>query len=411
MISTATPAEPTHAPTHGLAPTLAELHEINAGMQSFQISVQPSGRTFSVNEGEAILAAGIRQGVGLPYGCKDGACGSCKCKKISGVVLHGPHQSKALSDEEEASGFVLTCCGVPYSDVVLESRQVTEAGAFPIKKMPSRVTLLEKKSHDVMLMKLQLPAHDGFAYRAGQYVEFILRDGTRRSYSMATAPHQPPQPSPQIVSPAQTGSMPASEAAPGSATGNIPAPAAPGPGLELHIRHMPGGKFTDHVFGAMKEKEIVRIEGPFGTFFLREDSAKPMILLASGTGFAPIKAVIEDMQHKGIDRPATLYWGGRRPDDLYLDDWVKAKMAEMPNLRYVPVISNAVPEDAWRGRTGFVHAAVLQDFPDLSGHQVYACGAPIVIDSAQTAYTTQAGLPEDEFYADSFITEADKARA
>ena len=413
MTSTATSAEPTHAATqittHAktdvLTPSLAELHEISAGMQTFQVSVQPSGRAFSVNEGEAMLAAGIRQGVGLPYGCKDGACGSCKCKKISGVVMHGPHQSKALSDEEEASGFVLTCCGVPYSDVVLESRQVTEAGAFPIKKMPSRVTLLEKKSHDVMLMKLQLPANDGFAYRAGQYVEFILRDGTRRSYSMATAPH--PQPQPQTFPPAQPGAV----AAPGAAAINIPAPAAPGPGLELHIRHMPGGKFTDHVFGVMKEKEIVRIEGPFGTFFLREDSAKPMILLASGTGFAPIKAVIEDMQQKGIDRPATLYWGGRRPDDLYLDDWVKAKLAEMPNLKYVPVISNAVPEDGWRGRTGFVHAAVLQDFPDLSGYQVYACGAPIVIDSAKTAYTTEGGLPEDEFYADSFITEADKARA
>jgi CDP-4-dehydro-6-deoxyglucose reductase, E3 len=387
-------------PKHATPPTLAELHEINAGMQAFQVSVQPSGRAFSVNEGEAMLAAGIRQGVGLPYGCKDGACGSCKCKKLSGVVVHGPHQSKALSDEEEANGFVLTCCGVPYSDVVLESRQVTEAGAFPIKKMPSRVTLLEKKSHDVMLVKLQLPANDGFAYRAGQYVEFILRDGARRSYSMATAPHPVPT------------SLPTAQAAgSASSTAPAPAPAAPGPGLELHIRHMPGGKFTDHVFGAMKEKEIVRIEGPFGTFFLREDSAKPMIFLASGTGFAPIKAVIEDMQQKGIDRPATLYWGGRRPADLYLDDWVKARMSEMPNLKYVPVISNATPEDAWHGRTGFVHAAVLQDFPDLSGYQVYACGAPIVIDSAQKAYTTEGGLPEDEFYADSFITEADKARA
>jgi CDP-4-dehydro-6-deoxyglucose reductase, E3 len=388
MTPTATPpAQPTHA-----TPSLAELHEINAGMQAFQVSVQPSGRAFGVNEGEAMLAAGIRQGVGLPYGCKDGACGSCKCKKISGVVIHGPHQSKALSDEEEANGFVLTCCGVPYSDVVLESRQVTEAGAFPIKKMPSRVMLLEKKSHDVMLVKLQLPANDGFAYHAGQYVEFILRDGARRSYSMATAP----RPSPVLTA---------------LTTNATPTAPAPGHGLELHIRHMPGGKFTDHVFGAMKEKEIVRIEGPFGTFFLREDSAKPMILLASGTGFAPIKAVIEDMQIKGIDRPATLYWGGRRPADLYLDDWVKATMAEMPNLKYVPVISNAVPEDNWRGRTGFVHAAVLQDFPDLSGYQVYACGAPIVIDSAKTAYTTVGGLPEDEFYADSFITEADKARA
>ena len=341
---------------------------------TFQITVQPSGRTFTTETDEAILPAGIRQGIGLPYGCKDGACGSCKCRKIEGLVVHGPHQSKALSPEEEAAGYVLTCCAVPQSDVVLESRQVTEANAFPVKKMPARVASLERKSHDVIVLKLQLPANDTLRYHAGQYVEFILRDGARRSYSMANAPHN-------------------------------------GPGVELHIRHMPGGKFTDHVFGAMKEKEILRVEGPFGSFFLREDSDKPMVLLASGTGFAPIKAVIEHMQHKGITRPATLYWGGRRPVDLYLDDWMKAKLAEMPNLKYVPVISDALPEDQWAGRTGFVHQAVLADLPDLSGHQVYACGAPIVVDSARRDYLALGGLPEEEFFADSFTTEADKAKA
>jgi CDP-4-dehydro-6-deoxyglucose reductase len=341
---------------------------------TFQITVQPSGRTFTTETDEAILPAGIRQGIGLPYGCKDGACGSCKCRKIEGLVVHGPHQSKALSPEEEAAGYVLTCCAVPQSDVVLESRQVTEANAFPVKKMPARVASLERKSHDVIVLKLQLPANDTLRYHAGQYVEFILRDGARRSYSMANAPHN-------------------------------------GPGVELHIRHMPGGKFTDHVFGAMKEKEILRVEGPFGSFFLREDSDKPMVLLASGTGFAPIKAVIEHMQHKGITRPATLYWGGRRPADLYLDDWVKAKLAEMPNLKYVPVISDALPEDQWTGRTGFVHQAVLADVPDLSGYQVYACGAPIVVDSARRDYLALGGLPEEEFFADSFTTEADKAKA
>jgi CDP-4-dehydro-6-deoxyglucose reductase len=342
--------------------------------RNFTVNVQPSDRSFTVESGETVLAAGIRQSIGLPYGCKDGACGSCKCKKLSGLVVHGPHQDKALSAEEEANGFVLTCCATPQSDVVLESRQVTEEGALPIKKMPTRVSTLTKASSDVMVMQLQLPANDAFAFRAGQYIEFILRDGARRSYSMANAPHR-------------TGS------------------------LELHIRHMPGGKFTDHVFGALKEKDILRMEGPFGSFYLREDSAKPLIFLASGTGFAPIKALLEHMQHIGSTRPVTLYWGARRPADLYMNDWVQTQVATMPNLRYVPVVSDALPEDQWSGRTGFVHRAVLQDFADLSGYQVYACGAPIVVESAKRDFSALARLPADEFFADAFTSEADKIAA
>ena len=341
---------------------------------TFTITVEPSGRSFTADPSEAMLVAGIRQGIGLPYGCKDGACGSCKCKLVSGTVVHGPHQSKALSADEEAAGYVLTCCGVAQSDVVIESRQVTEAGALPIKKMPVRVSSLERASHDVMVLRLQLPAADTFQYHAGQYVEFMLRDGDRRSYSMANAPHTQ----------------------------------SAAPQIELHLRHLPGGKFTDHVFGAMKEKEILRIEGPYGSFFLREDSDKPIVMLASGTGFAPIKAILEHMQFKGITRPVTLYWGGRRPADLYQHDWVMAQAATMPQLTYVPVVSDAMAEDNWAGRTGFVHQAVLQDFADLSGHEVYACGAPIVIESAQRDFVEQARLPAEAFFADSFTSEADK---
>ncbi|MGC4366461.1 CDP-6-deoxy-delta-3,4-glucoseen reductase [Hydrogenophaga sp. R2] len=343
---------------------------------TFTVTVQPSGRQFNAMEQETLLAAGIRQGIGLPYGCKDGACGSCKCRLVEGTVVHGPHQSKALSADEEAAGFILTCCGVPQGDVVIESRQVTEVGAFPIKKMPARVSSLERASHDVIVLKLQLPASDTFQYRAGQYVEFILRDGDRRSYSMANAPHTQ----------------------------------AEAPVLELHLRHMPGGKFTDHVFTNMKEKEILRIEGPFGSFFLREESDRPMVLLASGTGFAPIKAIIEHMRFKGIQRPATLYWGGRRPADLYQQAWIEAQLAALPNLRYVPVVSDALPEDGWTGRTGFVHRAVLEDQPNLAGFEVYACGAPIVVESARRDYVA-AGLAEELFYADSFTSAADKAAA
>ena len=338
---------------------------------SFTVTVQPSGHSFSVERDEPILMAAIRQGVGLPYGCKDGACGSCKCKKISGTVVHGNHQDKALSAAEEAAGMVLTCCATATSDLVLESRQVSLEGALPVRKMPARISNMARKSPDVMQLQLQLPTSESFQYRAGQYLDVLLRDGARRSYSMANAPHT-------------------------------------GPALELHVRHMPGGRFTDLVFGSMKERDIVRIEGPMGSFYLREDSAKPVVLLASGTGFAPIKALIEHMQERQITRPATLFWGGRRPHDLYMDDWVRAQCAVMPTLSYVPVVSDALPEDGWQGRTGFVHQAVLEDIPDLSGYQVYACGAPVVVESAQRDFSDLAGLDEAEFFADAFTSEADK---
>ena len=344
---------------------------MSASASQFSVLVQPSGRAFSVEPSETLLAGGIRQGVGLPYGCKDGACGSCKCKKISGTVVHGNHQDKALSAAEEAAGMVLTCCATATSDLVLESRQVSLEGALPVRKMPARISSLVHTSPDVIQLQLQLPASESFQYRAGQYLDVLLRDGARRSYSMANAPHT-------------------------------------GPTLELHIRHMPGGRFTDLVFGSMKERDIVRIEGPMGSFFLREDSDKPVVLLASGTGFAPIKALIEHMQERQITRPATLFWGGRRPHDLYMDAWVRTQCAVMPNLSYVPVVSDALPEDQWQGRTGFVHQAVLEDMPDLSGYQVYACGAPVVVESAQRDFSDLAGLDEDEFFADAFTSEADK---
>ena len=343
----------------------------------FTATVQPSGRTFSVDRDEPILSAAIRQGVGLPYGCKDGACGSCKSRLLEGRVILGAHQSKALNADEEAAGWILTCQAMPQSDVVVEARTVPGAGEFAIRKMPTRVTSIRKPTPDVAILQMQLPANDRLQYHAGQYVEFILRDGARRSYSMANAPHT-------------------QEAA---------------PGIELHLRHLPGGKFTDHVFGTMKEKDILRMEGPFGSFFLRESSDKPMILLASGTGFAPIKAIIEHMKFKNSQRHAVLYWGCRSKADLYLHDWAAEAAAQMPNLSYIPVLSEPKAEDDWTGRTGFVHQAVLHDHPNLMNHQVYACGAPIMVDSAQRDFVMKGGLPDDEFYADSFTSEADKHAA
>ncbi|MDQ6685625.1 MAG: CDP-6-deoxy-delta-3,4-glucoseen reductase [Pseudomonadota bacterium] len=341
---------------------------------SFTVTVQPSGRSFAVDRDEPILAAAIRLGFGLPYGCKDGACGSCKCRMLEGRVIHGVHQQKALSDAEEAAGLILPCQAAPQSDVVIEARMVPGAGEFPVRKLPSRVLSIERPTADVAIVKLQLPAGDPLRYHAGQYIEFILRDGSRRSYSMANAPHL---------------------------QGDKPA-------LELHLRHLPGGKFTDHVFGAMKEKDILRVEGPFGSFFLREDSAKPMVLLASGTGFAPIKAIVEELIRLRSQRKIELYWGCRRRSDLYLHEWAEAAGRELADFRYVPVLSEPAAEDHWSGRTGLVHQAVMHDHPDLMQWQVFACGAPIMVDSARRDFVARCGLPDDEFYADAFTSEADK---
>jgi CDP-4-dehydro-6-deoxyglucose reductase len=341
---------------------------------SFHVRLQPSGREFEVDADETILGAAIRQGIGLPYGCRDGACGSCKSRLLEGRVVHREHQRKALSSAEEEAGLILTCCALPQGDCVVEARAVPGAGEFPVVRMPTRVISIARPAPDVAVLRLQLPANQRFGYRAGQYLEFILRDGARRSYSMANAP---------------------------ALVGDPPA-------VELHIRHMPGGKFTDHVFTTMKEREILRAEGPYGSFFLRTDSTRPIVLLASGTGFAPIKAIVEQMQLEGIVRPTRLYWGCRVRADLYLDDWAQRAAAEMPQLTYIPVLSEPRPDDRWSGRTGLVHRAVMADLPDLSGHEVYACGAPVMVDAAQRDFVAQRGLPEEAFYADAFTSEADK---
>ncbi len=225
---------------------------------TFQVTVSPSGRQFQCEADETVLAAALRSGIILPYGCKNGACGSCKGKLVSGKLTHGPHQQRALPEAEEALGMALFCCSKPESDLTIEAREIVADGDYPVKKMPSRIAKLEKLSEDVMLIALQLPANERLQYRAGQYIEFMLRDGKRRSYSMANAPHLDEQ-------------------------------------ITLHLRHMPGGLFTDQVFSTLKERDILRFEGPQGTFFLREDSDKPIILLASGTGFAPIKALVEQL--------------------------------------------------------------------------------------------------------------------
>lgn len=336
------------------------------------VEVLPSQKKYECEPDETLLSAALRANVILPYGCKDGACGSCKAELVSGQVDYGVYQQRALSEEERVRGKVLTCCAKPLSPIQLKVRELSGLGDIPIKKMPCRLQSIERKAPDVAVLKLQLPANEVLQFLAGQYVEFILRDGSRRSYSLANAPYQEG-------------------------------------GIELHIRHMPGGLFTDHVFGAMKEREILRFEGPLGTFFLREESKKPIILLASGTGFAPIKSLVEQAFFKNVDRPMVLYWGARRRADLYMESLPMQWADQHPNFKFVSVLSEPTAQCNWQGRTGFVHHAVMEDFPDLSAYQVYACGAPVMVDSARSDFTERCGLSEDEFYADSFTSMADVA--
>jgi CDP-4-dehydro-6-deoxyglucose reductase, E3 len=337
-----------------------------------RVTLQPSGLQFDVEEGESVLTAALRQGYVLPYGCRNGACGSCKGKLVEGNIDYGVYQKKALTDEEKAQGKALFCQAKPLGPITIEARTVGAAKDIQVKTLPCRIQKVERVADDVIVLQLKLPANERLQFLAGQYLEFLLKDGSRRSFSMGNAPHDDEF-------------------------------------LQLHVRHVAGGQFTDHVFNKMKERDILRFEGPLGTFFLREDSDKPVVFVASGTGFAPIKSILEHAFKKGVTRPMTLYWGGRRPKDLYMNDLPAKWAAEQAHFKYVPVVSEAQLEDGWSGRTGFVHRAVMQDFPDLSAHQVYACGVPIMVDSARRDFVQQCRLPELEFYADSFTTQADLA--
>ena len=280
-----------------------------------------------------------------------------------------------LPDSDKAKGCALLCQASAKSDLVIELKELEGLAGIVTGKVPCRVVSIARPAPDVAVLDLRLPMNENMMFVAGQYVDLLLKDGKRRSYSIAC----PPQP--EGVS-----------------------------HVELHIRHTPGGHFTDRLFaGEVKEREVMRFEGPLGTFYLREDSDKPMVFVASGTGFAPIKAMLEHAFRRGIARPMTLYWGCRAKRDLYMLDLPQKWAAEHAGFKFVPVLSEPAPADAWQGRTGLVHRAVMQDFPDLSGCQVYACGAPVMVDAARADFAALCGLPVDEFFADSFLTEAERA--
>ncbi|OUV02466.1 MAG: CDP-6-deoxy-delta-3,4-glucoseen reductase [Betaproteobacteria bacterium TMED82] len=345
----------------------------------FQVNLKPSNVSFDVkNDSQTILEAALEKGFVVPYGCKDGVCGSCKATLVSGKVDYGSHSRTALSKNEIQKKNILLCSAKPLSDLTIEANLISTKESNTPKKLPCRVESIEKVSNDIAVVKLKLPSNKTFEFLPGQYIDILLKDGKRRSYSMASIPNRD----------------------------NL---------IELHIKHTPGGVFTDSLFEANKEsvsavkvKDILRLEGPLGTFFLRENSEKDIIFLASGTGIAPIKAIVESCIARSKYRNVVLYWGVRDPSDLYLDSLATEWQKLMPQLTYIPVVSEKQDTEHWKGRTGFVHQAVVKDFQSLKNMEVYACGSPLMIKAAFDDFVNFLELPKESFFSDAFLTAADK---
>lgn len=337
---------------------------------SHRIRIQPSGHEFTAEADESLLDAALRQGHVLPYGCRNGTCATCIGKVVAGEVRY-PDDTlpPALSEAEVATGQALLCQACPVSDCEIEVREIDRADDIVVRTLPVRVIGIEPVAHDVTVLRLKLPAAERLQFLAGQYIDLLLKDGRRRSFSLANPPHDDEQ-------------------------------------LELHVRRVPGGRFSDRLLADMREKALLRFEGPHGTFFLREDSDKPVILMAGGTGFAPIKSIVEHALAARSERPMHLFWGVRAKRDLYMDELARGWAEAHASIDYTPVLSEPDPADEWTGETGFVHDAVLRACPDLSGHQVYMSGPPPMIESARKAFR-EAGLPRDELFFDSFDYAAD----
>lgn len=348
----------------GLLLALPFLGGRKRGKGEYEITTVPGGHSVIAREGETILDAALRQGMNLPYQCRDGACGSCKGKILRGTVDYGIYQEGILTDAEKEEGKALFCCAKPLTNLSIESEEVTELQRFPVKSLRFNVQKMERVAPDVMLLDLQPEGDERMNFIAGQYVSVQLKDGTKRSYSIANAPHETDH-------------------------------------LQLHIRQVKNGKFTGHVFNGMKEGDVLQVEGPLGAFFLHEESDKPIIFMSGGCGFSSIKSMVEHAFKIGLNRPMVLYWGARTPTDLY-SDLPEKWQQQHNNFKFVPVLSEPKPEHQWQGRTGLVHEAILQDYQDLSGYQLYACGSPQMVEAGRAPFIAK-GLPEAQYFADKFV--------
>jgi len=326
-----------------------------------RVQIKPSEHQFYVESGETVLDAALRQGVNLRYGCRNGACGSCKGKLLDGDI-HYDSDQKALTDDDKAQNLALFCQAIPDSELTIEVEEVDLGKAIEIKTLPCRVQEMHQLANDVMQIFIKLPASERLQFLPGQYIDILLEDGRHRSFSIANAPHNDEF-------------------------------------LELHIRLVEDGRFTPKVFNSMHNKDLMRIEGPHGSFFYHEDSEKDILLMAGGTGFAPIKGIVEHLLSEQVTRPVYLYWGVRTEADLYLRELAEQWAADNDNIQFIPVLSDA--DEQWSGRTGYVHEAVLSDFDDLSSFDTYTCGPPAMITAAEQSFQ-EKGMDKAHFYYDSF---------
>ena len=343
-----------------------------------QITLHPGPARISARAGETLLEAGLRAGLALPYDCRAGGCGLCVCTVLNGRVDPGAFQEAALTAAMRARGQALMCCAVALEDVELEVEGVATLAAkeaTELRRWQGRVSVMERLSPDLMRLFVTLPAGSRLPFVAGQYINIVLDDGAKRAFSFANPPPDPGQP-----------------------------PSTAGDVIELHVRLIPGGRYTTHVFEGMKVGDTIDFEGPLGRFTLH-DSERPILFLAGATGFAPIKSILEDAFRRGVRRPMALYWGVRQARDLYLLDTIEGWQREHPNFRFVPVLSEAGDDASWSGRRGFVHEALLADHPDLSGYEVYACGSVRMVEAAVPDFLAH-GLAEQFCFSDAFTPTA-----
>jgi CDP-4-dehydro-6-deoxyglucose reductase len=327
----------------------------------YTILIQPHGRRIEAAANRPVLEAALDAGLNLPHSCKSGHCGSCRARLLSGEIHYPNGPPLGLMEEEARTGHILMCQALPRSDLVVEARLVRSVADVEIKTLPCRIARLERLAPDVMQVFLKLPSVERLSFQAGQYLDVLLEDGRRRSFSIASPPHDPEP-------------------------------------LELHVRRAIGGGFSEQLFRSLQVGSLLRIEGPVGQFVYRESTA-PMLMIAGGTGFAPMKSILRHILERGVKRDIHLYWGARQPVDVYEEERVLAWAGEHPQLRFTAVLSDADSAGAPHRRLGWVHEVVLADHPDLSAFDVYAAGPPALVEAVRSSYPSRGAA---RLYFDSF---------